>query len=250
MKTLTASFVFFLCGVLGIRETEVLVTTKDSVKVTITTVRQVNFKSAEIRDLQAQNAKVQASLSVLEALYKYDEVSKRVERLQRVLGNVRVDSHYGEITRQRHLEALEARGLPVDKIPSVGGGDQDGKYNISDNLEHRCPMWEEKFKEHGLEPVEVFSYIAYRESRCRPAATNAKYDANGNITWTLNKDKSIDRGLLQINSSWQTVTSQVCKAPRGQMDVLFDVDCNLSVAKYILDNSTGKLSNWRVWAGK
>jgi hypothetical protein len=43
------------------------------------------------------------------------------------------------------------------------------------------------------------------------------------------------------------LTSQVCNAPKGQMDVLFDVDCNLSVAKFIMDNSAGKLGNWRVF---
>jgi hypothetical protein len=38
------------------------------------------------------------------------------------------------------------------------------------------------------------------------------------------------------------VTSQICKAPYGDMTVLFNVDCNLKVAKYLYDN--GGLGHW------
>lgn len=107
--------------------------------------------------------------------------------------------------------------------------------------EKRCPQWHHKFREHGL-PVQVFSYIAWRESRCRPNAINARFNARGEVIWTLNRNGSIDRGLIQVNSTWITVTSQVCKTPRGQMDVLFDVDCNLAVARYLLEN--GGLGHW------
>jgi len=106
----------------------------------------------------------------------------------------------------------------------------------------RCPQWESKFKEYGL-PVDVFSYIAWRESGCNPKAINAKFDANGNVIWTLNKDGSIDRGLVQINSSWKTVTKNVCGT---SLNGLLNIDCNLKVAKYIMDNSEGKLLNWRI----
>lgn len=97
----------------------------------------------------------------------------------------------------------------------------------------RCPQWEASFKQHGL-PVKAFSFIAWRESRCNPKAWNK----------TLNKDGSQDLGLVQINNSWQTVTAQVCGAPKGDMSVLFNVDCNLSVAKYLFDN--GGLGHWRL----
>ncbi len=112
---------------------------------------------------------------------------------------------------------------------------------IPSDLTKRCPRWHHKFVEHGL-PVKVFSYIAWRESRCRPNAINARFNSRGEVTWTLNRDGSIDRGLIQVNSTWLTVTSQVCKAPRGQLDVLFDVDCNLAVARYLYDN--GGLGHW------
>ncbi len=113
---------------------------------------------------------------------------------------------------------------------------------VPNDKSKRCPQWESKFKEYGL-PVDVFSYIAWRESGCNPKAINAKFDANGNVTWTLNKDGSIDRGLVQINSCWRSVTKKVCGS---SLDGLLNVDCNLKVAKYIMDNSEGKLLNWRI----
>ena len=106
----------------------------------------------------------------------------------------------------------------------------------------RCPQWESKFKEYGL-PVDVFSYIAWRESGCNPEAINAKFDANGKVIWTLNKNGSIDRGLVQINSCWKSVTKKVCGT---NLNGLLGIDCNLKVAKYIMDNSECKLLNWRI----
>jgi hypothetical protein len=106
----------------------------------------------------------------------------------------------------------------------------------------RCPQFNHKFKEYGL-PVQVFSYIAWRESGCNPKAINARFDKNGKVIWTLNRNGSIDRGLLQINSSWQTVTKNVCGT---DLNGLLELDCNLSVAKYIMDNSKGKLMNWKI----
>lgn len=106
--------------------------------------------------------------------------------------------------------------------------------------EQRCPEFEQMFKDYGLKPAKTFSYIAWKESRCQPDAVNAKWDDEGNVTWTLNKNGSIDRGLLQINSSWRTVTYTICKS--RDMDILYTLDCNLKVAKYLLDN--GGLGHW------
>ena len=107
----------------------------------------------------------------------------------------------------------------------------------------RCRAIEPLLEQYGLYPVEVFSYIAWRESGCRADAVNARWDAAGNVIWTLNKNGSIDRGLLQINSSWKTLVSEVCEAPRGDLDVLYDLDCNLRVARRLLGDGSG-LSNW------
>ena len=92
----------------------------------------------------------------------------------------------------------------------------------------RCPQWEPKFREHGL-PVKAFSFIAYRESRCNPKAHNT----------TLNRNGTQDLGLVQVNSSWRTVTRNICGT---DITGLFNVDCNLSVAKYLYDN--GGLGHW------
>jgi len=105
----------------------------------------------------------------------------------------------------------------------------------------RCPAFEPAFAFYKLEPVVTFSKIAYRESRCNPKAVNAKWDADGNITWTLNKNGTFDSGLLQINSSWKTVTKKICG---GDIKLLTQLDCNLRVAKYLLDN--GGLGHWSV----
>ena len=113
---------------------------------------------------------------------------------------------------------------------------------VADNVDYstwRCPKYEELFADYGLVPVETFSYIAYRESRCRPKAVNARWDDDGNIVWTLNKNGTFDSGLLQINSTWKTVTRQICG---GGIEMLKQLDCNLRVAKYLLDN--GGLSHW------
>lgn len=92
----------------------------------------------------------------------------------------------------------------------------------------RCPKWEAKFREYGL-PVKAFSYIAYRESRCNSQAWNRYKNANG----------TQDLGLVQINSSWKSVTRNICGTG---IKGLFDVDCNLSVARYLYNN--GGLGHW------
>jgi hypothetical protein len=70
---------------------------------------------------------------------------------------------------------------------------------------------------------------------------NAKFDSQGRIISALNKDGSYDIGLLQINSSWKTVTKNICG---GDITALYELDCNLRVAKYLLDN--GGTAHWSV----
>ncbi len=113
---------------------------------------------------------------------------------------------------------------------------------VPSDPEKRCPGFENKFAEYGL-PVEIFSYIAWRESGCNPKAINAKFDDKGNVIWTLNKNGSIDRGLVQVNSCWKSVTKEVCGTG---LDGLLNIDCNLKVAKFIMDNTEGKLLNWSI----
>ena len=111
---------------------------------------------------------------------------------------------------------------------------------ISKDQTKRCPKYEKLFKEYGL-PVEIFSYIAWRESRCNPKAINAKFK-NGKIVWTRNSNGTYDSGLVQINSSWRTLTLNICKSK--DLQVLFNIDCNLKVAKFLLEETRGGLNNW------
>ena len=111
----------------------------------------------------------------------------------------------------------------------------------------RCPKYEALFAKHQL-PVEIFSYIAWRESGCNPKAINATWGANGRMTYHLNKNKSWDTGLLQINSSWLSAVRSVCNVNTGDkrkdLEVLFDPECNVRFAKWIMDNTSGQLKNW------
>lgn len=181
--------------------------------------------------------------SILLQSFKFNEVSQRVANLQKAIGTLLTDGHYGAITRREHIEALKARGLPTNNVPKQNVP----KYNISYNPENRCPMWEPLFAEYGL-PVDVFSYIAWRESRCNPNAQNATWK-NGKMTYALNKNGSYDTGLLQVNSSWYTAVKGVCgeDAVKNKMEGLKDPVCNVKFAKWLMDNSKGKLANWRVF---
>lgn len=105
----------------------------------------------------------------------------------------------------------------------------------------RCKRWEPLFREFGL-PVQFFSYFSFRESRCATTAVNARFDKQGRVVWTLNKNGTFDSGLLQINSGWRTLTSQICKSKLGDLTVLFNPRCNVAVARYLYDN--GGLRHW------
>ena len=113
----------------------------------------------------------------------------------------------------------------------------------------RCPQWEAKIAEAGL-PVQTFSYIAWREAMCNPKAVNARWDAQGRIVWTLNKNGSYDSGLFQHNSSWLTATRQVCGVNTGSkrkdLEALYNVDCSIAMAVWLMENTKGKLANWNL----
>jgi hypothetical protein len=156
--------------------------------------------------------------------------------------NAQPEAKQEVIITAEHITVLPPeRPLSIPPKDIVGGAAENTTTPKIDNENQRCPRFESAFKEYGLLPVETFSYIAYRESRCRIKAINATWDENGNLTYHLNKDKSWDSGLLQINSSWKTVTRNICGTG---LDGLLFLDCNLRVAKYLLDN--GGLGHWRL----
>lgn len=115
----------------------------------------------------------------------------------------------------------------------------------------RCPKWEPLMKKYGL-PVKTFSYIAWRESKCVPKAVGWNYKRGRSYRnchhspfkqyQRCSAIKSFDSGLWQINSSWYTITKQICgKSP--QQGALFNPECNAKVALYLYEQGGG-LSHW------
>jgi hypothetical protein len=140
-------------------------------------------------------------------------------------------------------------------VKTLKGYNKRVRVSLPDSPEKYCPKWEPMFEEHGL-PVKVFSYIAWRESRCQPKAIGWNYrkgmshkDCKVSAAQTYKKCsavKSYDSGLLQINSSWKTLTSQICGSKPGDLTVLLDPTCNLKVAKFLYLNTSGRLGNWSI----
>lgn len=197
------------------------------------------------------NAREARLVSAIQQTYQFRERSERVRMLQRLLGNLDTDGYYGAQTRKAHVEALEARGLSTAHVPVATYPVSNGP-RFPDDQSMRCPKWEAKFREHGL-PVEVFSYIAWRESKCNPKAVNARWNSKGEMTYALNSNGTWDSGLVQINSSWIRIVREVCNVNTGSMrqdlETLLKVDCNLKMAKWIMDNTSGKLRNWSIYGG-
>ena len=123
--------------------------------------------------------------------------------------------------------------------------------SLPTNPKMYCPQYESLFKKFGL-PVKLFSYIAWRESRCEPKAVGWNYHAGMNhlsckeVVPSCKAIKSFDSGLLQINSTWRTLTSQICDSPLGDLTILKDPVCNVKVALYLYANTSGRLSNWSI----
>lgn len=123
--------------------------------------------------------------------------------------------------------------------------------NIPSDIVKRCPKQEGEIKKHKL-PVKIFSYIMWRESRCQEKVIGWNYrkgmshrDCRLSPVNTYKKCsavKSYDSGLLQINSSWVTLTKETCGGKWGDMSILLNQECNLAVASKILQD--GGLSNW------
>lgn len=245
MKVITGWTISILFGALGLS-----IPTSEAKEEVAT---QASAPAAMISVRQIEGPQLSAAQTILLSSYSFGERGERVKTLQKTISTVRVDGHYGAITRREHIERLQEMGLPILTVPQIPdtltNKQNSSGWNIPSDKDKRCPMWEQLFEDVGLEPVEVFSYVAWRESHCNPAAQNAKWDKNGNMTYALNKDKSYDTGLLQINSSWRSRVAEVCgeDAIENRMSGLKDIHCNVKFAKWIMDNSEGKLGNWRVY---
>ncbi len=147
--------------------------------------------------------------------------------------NVETDNKVNEVVKPTDVKEVVIPSGKPDRL------DVSVKLPTTRKNEKSCPQFEDKFREYQL-PVKAFSFIAYRESRCNSKAINAIWE-DGKIVWTLNKNGTYDSGLLQINSSWKTVTRNICGTT---IEGLLTLDCNLSVAKYLYEN--GGLRHWNL----
>jgi len=114
-----------------------------------------------------------------------------------------------------------------------------------------CPEWHDALRKAGL-PVRVFAPIMFRESRCEPNAIGWNYKKGKShkncklspaATYRkCNAVKSYDIGLLQVNSTWVTVTKSICHV--SDVLMLQKPSCNLAVAAYLWADGEGS-SHWR-----
>ena len=112
-----------------------------------------------------------------------------------------------------------------------------------------CPQWWGLAKEAGWtdDLLPTLDYVLWRESRCQPDAHNT----------TLNRDKSADVGLTQINDrSWclptrwypQGYLQTIGILPTVGCEQLFDPYLNLLSAKAIHDYAQQTNGNgWQPW---
>jgi hypothetical protein len=115
-----------------------------------------------------------------------------------------------------------------------------------------CPQWWPLAIDAGWTPdlLPTLDYVIHRESRCQPEAHNT----------TLNRDKSADIGLTQINDrSWCLGTrwypngylQTIGILPTVGCNELFDPYLNLKAAKALYDYSLRENKNgWQPWSIK
>ena len=123
---------------------------------------------------------------------------------------------------------------------------------VPSNQDYRCPKWEPLLREYKL-PVELYSYLIWRESKCQTMAIGWNYKSNkgpwncklapASIYKKCKAVASYDSGLLQINSSWTSLVADVCQGKWGDMKVLLEPRCNVKVASVLYDEAKG-LTNW------
>ena len=164
--------------------------------------------------------------------------------------------------RDRYTEAgmvewLKTRPTPVTTVKEAGLSGKVSSQSIRSSEVKSCPQWEPKLKAHGLVPVKKFSYIMWRESRCQEKVIGWNYKsglsyrnckkAPADIYKRCYAVRSYDSGLLQINSSWKSLTARVCGSKFGNLAPLLTSECNLKVAKALLDD--GGLGHWSATSG-
>lgn len=188
--------------------------------------------------------------------YRFNERSLMVKDLQNFL-RITPDGRYGEKTRQAHIKFLRKHKISTKGIiPPLPRKASVSAQSVGNDKS--CPQYEKLLRKHGL-PVKEFSSIMWRESRCQPKAIGWNYKRGKShrdcrlspaVTYRrCSAVSSYDSGLLQINSTWRTITARVCERPARQIiKSLTNPECNLKVARYLYDN--GGLGHWKATSGK
>ena len=198
---------------------------------------------------------------LLHSRFTMGQKGTAVAELQMVL-RTRVTGTYDKNTRSKHLSKLQRMGEkttgvpPLKKQKTVIAGVHASSVSTG-TVKKTCPQYEKLMKKYGL-PVDAFTYIMWRESRCQTKAIGWNYKSgygpsNCKLSpaATYKKCKAVrsyDSGLLQINSSWKTVTATVCKSKFGDLTVLLNPECNLKVAGYLFEEGGG-INNWKATSG-
>ena len=192
---------------------------------------------------------------VIDFSFTLNEKSKAVHDLQVFLG-ITVDSLYGPKTKAAHKAYLKKYAVQSPEVIQENTvSAQSLKHK--NTVVKRCIKWEKLLKANSL-PVKEFSYIMWRESRCQSKVIGWNYhkgtsyrDCKLSPAETYKRCKAVrsyDSGLLQVNSSWKTVTAQVCGAKFGDLTVLLDPKCNISVALHLYNN--GGMNHWKATSGR
>lgn len=129
--------------------------------------------------------------------------------------------------------------------------EQVGRLSVPADTTRRCPDLEPVFEAYGMTPVDTWSYIAWRESRCTAKAIGWNYHKGmsradcGSGVYEVHRKcaavRSWDMGYLQVNSSWRSVTRRICGGP---IELLLTLDCNFRVARWL--HANGGFGHWRV----
>lgn len=193
--------------------------------------------------------------------YDFHQRGSDVRRLQRVLKTT-ADGVYGPVTWAKHRAYLIEHQYSTNILPSVPEAFTDEWYPVKYRKEtvylpldksKRCIQYEDELRKYQL-PVDIFSYVAWRESNCQIAAVGWNYKTGmgrrdcapksfEKYLVTCKAISSFDSGLLQVNSSWATVTRKLCgSSPRE--GALFSLDCNLKVSRYLLTHTSHPMGNW------
>ena len=213
---------------------------------------EVSTSATVIQESVQEHEQFSIVHDVLTRQYSYGERSDNVLQLQVYL-DVYKDGHYGQQTRNAHIDALNKVGLNISYAPEPPVQAKPASLKLDNSIQsdsfQTCSQYHDLALSVGWsqEHLPRLSYIMWRESRCDPTVLNSK-DPNGG-----------SRGLTQINGYWckRTKYSQHDAGYLGLQGILnscndlFDPKTNLIAAKELFDYGIERgTCPWRPWTTK